>query len=171
MSKSSDANDLEASFNVAIEKYADMVYRIAVNQMGNQSDADDIFQEVFIKWMQHKDEFKNEVHEKAWMIRVTINQCKTMLGSSWNKKTAEFSEELENVLSYNDEMEEESELGEVIKQLPEKYRAVIHLFYYEELSIAEISHVLNEKESTIRTQLTRARRQLKKLLKGVEIDV
>ena len=168
----SDENmDLELCLNTAIEKYGDMIYRIAVNQMKNRTDADDIFQEVFIKWMQHKDEFKNEVHEKAWIIRVTINQCKTVLGSSWKKKTAEFSEELENVLSYNDEVEEESELSEVIKKLPEKYRAVIHLFYYEELSIGEISETLGEKESTIRTQLTRARRQLKKMLKGVEIDV
>lgn len=168
---SSSLSDLEASFNVAIEKYADMVYRIAVNQMGNQSDADDIFQEVFIKWMQHREEFKNETHEKAWLIRVTINQCKTALTSSWNKKNTEFSDELENVLSYSDQVEEESELDVAIKQLPEKYRAVIHLFYYEEMSIAQISNILKEKESTIRTQLTRARRQLKKLLKGVEFDV
>lgn len=168
---SSDLSDLEASFNVAMEKYADMVYRIAVNQMGNRSDADDIFQEVFIKWMQHREEFKNEAHEKAWLIRVTINQCKTVLTSSWNKKNTEFSDELENVLSYSDKVEEESELDEALKQLPEKYRAVIHLFYYEEMSIAQISNVLKEKESTIRTQLTRARRQLKKLLKGVEFNV
>lgn len=163
--------ELEASFDIAMEKYADMVYRIAVNQMGNQADAEDIFQEVFIKWMQHREEFKNETHEKAWMIRVTINQCKNVLTSSWKKRTTEFSDELEKELSYSDTISEESELDAVLKKLPDRYRAVIHLFYYEELSVAEISEVLKEKESTIRTQLTRARRKLKKLLKEVEIHV
>ena len=162
---------LEEQFDRAMEKYGDMVYRIAVNQTKNKSDADDVFQEVFIKWMQHRGEFDNDVHEKAWLIRVTINQCKSLLASSWYKRTTEFEEELENTLSYTDKVEEESDLDEVLKKLPEKYRIVIHLFYYEELSIAEISEMLGEKESTVRTQLTRARRQLKHLLKGVEFDV
>ena len=166
---SNDRMELEACFNEAIEKYADMVYRIARNQMKNPDDADDVFQEVFIKWMQHREEMQSQEHEKAWLIRVTINQCKSVLNSSWRKKTAEFGEELENTLACHDKVEEESELGEAVKKLPEKYRAVIHLFYYEELSIAEISHVMQEKESTIRTQLTRARRKLKSLLKGVDL--
>lgn len=84
---SCEINELEQSFNKAIEKYGDMVYKIAMNQMKNRSDADDIFQEVFIKWMQHREDFSNDTHEKAWLIRVTINQCKNILTSSWNKKT------------------------------------------------------------------------------------
>lgn len=163
--------DLETSLQIAMDKYSDMIYRIAINQMKTKEDADDIFQEVFIKWMQHREEFQNERHEKAWLIRVTINQCKSVLTSSWKKKNVEFSEEMENTLSYTDEIEEESEIVTTMKKLPEKYRAVIHLFYYEDYSIAEISEILQEKESTIRTKLTRARRRLKTLLKGVEIDV
>lgn len=166
---SCEINELEQSFNKAIEKYGDMVYKIAMNQMKNRSDADDIFQEVFIKWMQHREDFSNDTHEKAWLIRVTINQCKNILTSSWNKKTDALGEEIQDTLVYEQEMEEESPLVQVLDKLPQKHRAVIHLFYYEELSIAEISQVLDEKESTIRTRLTRARRKLKSLLKGLDL--
>lgn len=160
---------LEESFNQAIQKYGDMVYRIAMNQMKNKEDADDVFQEVFIKWMKHRDKFETEEYEKAWLIRVTINQCKSLHLSSWNQKTTGISEEMENSLGYEQEMEEEDEISSVLKKLPDKYPSVIHLFYYEEMSIAEIAKVLNQRESTIRTQLTRARKQLKSILKGVEL--
>lgn len=161
--------DLEERFQIAVDKYGDMVYRIAVNQMKSKEDADDVFQEVFIKWMRYCDRFDSEEHEKAWLIRVTINQCKNILMSSWNKNTGELSEEVANTLSYEDEYQEEGEVSAAVRQLPEKYRRVIHLFYYEELSTMEIAKTLGERESTIRTQLTRARRNLAKLLKGVEI--
>lgn len=161
-------NDLELCLNTAIEKYGDMVYRIAVNQMKSRTDADDVFQEVFIKWMQHHEQMKSLEHEKAWLIRVTLNQCKSALGSTWNKKKAEWSQEVENTMMYEEKMEEESELDAVLNKLPERYRVVLHLFYYEELSILEISNILQEKESTVRTRLTRARRKLKSMLKGVE---
>lgn len=166
---SNEKAELERCFQKAIDQYADMVYRVAMNQMKNKEDADDIFQEVFIKWMQHRNEFENSSHEKAWLIRVTINLCKNMLTSSWRKKGTEWSEEIENTLVHEDKIQEESPLSQVLEQLPENYRIAIHLFYYEELSIKEISQVTGEKESTVRTQLTRARRQLKKLLKGVEL--
>lgn len=162
---------LEKCFDTAMKKYGDMIYRIAMNQMKNENDAEDVFQEVFIKWLQYHDKFQNDEHEKAWLIRVTINQCKSILKSSWYSKTGEIGEELENTLSYTDTVEEEGTLDEALNKLPEKYRIVIHLFYYEELSVLQISQALNEKESTIRTQLTRARRKLKQVLKGVELDV
>ena len=166
----SDENmDLELCLNTAIEKYGDMIYRIAVNQMKNRTDADDIFQEVFIKWMQHHEQMQNSEHEKAWLIRVTLNQCKSALGSTWNKRKAEWSQEVENTMVYEDQIEEGSDLDEVLNKLPERYRTVLHLFYYEELSISEIGNVLQEKESTVRTRLTRARRKLKSILKGVEL--
>lgn len=163
-------SDIEIAFDHAIEKYSNMVYRIAVNQLKNKSDADDVFQEVFIKWMEHRTEFENEVHEKAWLIRVTLNQCKSLLSSSWFKKTTGLEERKEG--EYQVFLEEENtELKEAMNRLPIKYRSVIHLFYYEELSVMEISQILHSKESTIRTQLTRARRVLKKLLKGAYEDV
>lgn len=166
----SDENmDLELCLNTAIEKYGDMIYRIAVNQMKNRTDADDIFQEVFIKWMRHHEQMQNSEHEKAWLIRVTLNQCKSALGSTWNKRKAEWSQEVENTMVYEDQIEEGSDLDEVLNKLPERYRSVLHLFYYEELSISEIGNVLQEKESTVRTRLTRARRKLKSMLKGVEL--
>lgn len=161
-------NDLELCLNAAIEKYGDMVYRIAVNQMKSRTDADDVFQEVFIKWMQYREQMKSPEHEKAWLIRVTLNQCKSALGSTWNKKKAEWSQEVENTMIYEEKMEEDSELDAILNKLPGRYRTVLHLFYYEELSISEIGNILQEKESTVRTRLTRARRKLKSMLKGVE---
>lgn len=160
-------HDIDAYFDMAIEKYSDMVYRIALNQMKNKSDAEDVFQEVFIKWIQHREELKNDTHEKAWLIRVTLNQCKSLLRSAWFKRTVA----LEDTFEYISPKEEENEVYQVVLRLPQKYRAVIHLFYYEELSILEISELLRVKESTIRTQLTRARRLLKELLKGEYQDV
>ena len=164
---SCEDKDLEVCFQVAMDKYADMVYRVAMNQMKNKEDADDIFQEVFLKWMKYRDRFENEEHEKSWLIRVTINQCKNVLTSSWRKRNEALSEEIQNTMAYEDTYAEESELLKVIEKLPEKYRIVIHLFYYEELSVAEICKVTGDKDSTVKTQLTRGRRKLKHLLKVV----
>lgn len=166
---SSEDKDLEVCFQAAMDKYADMVYRVAMNQMKNKQDAEDIFQEVFIKWMKYRNQFENEEHEKSWLIRVTINQCKNVLTSSWRKRNQELSDEIQNTMVYEDTYAEESELMKTIAKLPEKYRIVIHLFYYEDLSVAEICKVTGQKESTVKTQLTRGRRKLKHLLKGVEL--
>lgn len=146
--------------DTVIEKYSDMVYRLAFSQTRSKSNADDVYQEVFLRYIRKKPEFENEEHRKAWLIRVTINCCKNLWLSSWKRKTVP----LEDTISF--EMQEEADLHYVIKKLPPKYRIIIHLFYYEDLSIEQMSKILNMKQSTIRTQLTRGRRMLKELLKG-----
>jgi len=142
-----------------IKVYSTMVYRLAFSQTRNKSDADDIYQEVFLRYIRKKPQFETEEHKKAWFIRVTINCCKKMWVSAWIRKMAPIDETIVF------ETKEETNLHYELQKLPMKYRAVIHLFYYEDLSVEEISEILNQKPSTIRTQLTRARYKLKEIMK------
>lgn len=121
--------------NIVI-KYSDMVYRLAVSQTKNRNDADDVFQEVFFRYIKNKPKFDSEEHRKAWLIRVTINCCKSAFASIWLKKTVPLDDTI--IL----ETKEETELFYEIQKLPPKYRAVIHLFYYEDMSIDEICKAL-----------------------------
>lgn len=151
--------DIDDCIENVIKIYSNTVYRLAFSQTRNKSDADDIFQEVFLRYLKKKPEFETEDHRKAWLIRVTINCCKKMWASTRRKRT----EELDDAMIF--EEKEDKNLDYELKKLPIKYRVVIHLFYYEDLSIEEISKVIKRKPSTIRTQLTRARRKLKEILK------
>lgn len=145
----------DLNYEKTVEKYSNMVYRLAYFYTNSKYDADDIYQEVFLKYLQNKKTFENEEHKKAWLIKVTINSCKKLWISAWKRKITQLNEEIEF------ESEEDIGLYNEIKKLPKKYRAVIHLFYYEQYSIREISDLLKQKESTIRTWLTRARKLLK----------
>lgn len=147
--------------NEIVDKYANMVYRIAFTQMKNKADTEDIFQEVFLKLCKSSVAFKSDEHIKAWLIKVTINTCKKSFSSAWNKKTTELPEELEYESEY-----QHLELVSVVQSLPVKYRTVIHLFYYEDMSIADIAKTLLSNASTIKSQLSRARNLLKIKLKG-----
>lgn len=142
-----------------IRYYSDMVYRLAFARTGTKHDADDVFQEVFLRYVKKKPVFEDEEHRKAWLIRVTINCSNNFWSSLWKKKTQELSNEILF------ETEETVNLYTELQQLPSKYREVIHLFYYENMSLEEISLALNRRNSTVRTQLTRARAMLKKFMK------
>ena len=148
-----------------IEKYSPMVYRLAYSLVKNRADADDIHQEVFLKYMKYRPRFESEEHEKAWFIRVTTNQCRNWWKTAWRKRIVSLSEYKEEDDTQNFSVEKNEDIIETVKLLPRKYRVVIHLFYYEELSVEEISNILGRKASTVRTQLTRARKQLSELLK------
>lgn len=142
-----------------IRYYADMVYRLAFARTGKRHDADDIFQEVFLRYVKKKRVFKNEEHRKAWLIRVTINCSNNFWSSLWGRNTRELRDDMVF------ETKENVDLFNELKQLPPKYREVIHLFYYENMSVEEISVALNRKNSTVRTQLTRGRTILKNFMK------
>ncbi len=151
----------EANVEDVINFYATMVYRLAYSFCRNYYNADDIFQEVFLRYFKNSPVFESEEHRRAWLIRVTIN-CAKSARCAWFRRTVP----LENQQIY--EKAEEVEIDIDLKKLSPKYRAIIHLFYYEELSIKEISVLFKQKESTTRTQLTRARRQLKTILEDRE---
>ena len=152
----------------ALRKYADMVYRLAYAQVRNRTDADDIFQEVFIRLVKGSPEFESDEHMKAWLIRVTVNCSKTMWLSSWKKRMVFWEDKDLNRIPAEEAPAGNEALEEALDSLPVKMRRVIHLFYYEEMSVDEIAEVLSEKPSTIRSQLTRARKLLKKKLTGEE---
>lgn len=142
-----------------IRNYSDTVYRLAFARTGTKHDADDVFQEVFLRYVKKKPVFKDEEHRKAWLIRVTINCSKKLWNSSWRKKT----QLLEDNITF--EEEDSNYLYHELQKLPPKYREVIHLFYYENLSLEEMSVILNRKNAAIRTQLTRARTMLREFMK------
>lgn len=145
-----------------IEYYADMVYKLAYARTGTKHDADDVFQEVFLRYVRKKQNFNEEEHRKAWLIRVTIN-CSNNFWNAPFKKLVVPTEELEfEELMYEEKL---IDLDLELQKLPQKYREVIHLFYYEDMSLEEISSTLKRKNSTVSTQLTRARKILKKYIK------
>ena len=143
-----------------VERYSKTVYRLAYAQTKNRNDADDVFQEVFLRYIRKKPSFESKEHEKAWFIRVTINCCKNIWISGKRRNTAPLDGNIAGV------SEEEIRLDQYLKDLPKDYRTVIHLFYYEDLSTAEIAGILDRKESTVRVQLTRARRLLRDMMEG-----
>ena len=151
----------------AIDRYADMVYRLALSQMKNQSDADDLFQEVFVRLVSHIHELESWEHVKAWLIRVTINCARKHFELYWNKNVSylETPEQIaDETASYV--MEEENSVRVAVQQLPAKYRLVVHLFYFEQMSVGEIACAIEQKETTVKSQLFRAREMLKGLLEG-----
>lgn len=143
-----------------LKKYSDMVYKLALSQTKNSVNADDIFQEVFLRYVQSNKEFESEEHRKAWLIRVTINCCRKLWSSAWFRHTVPLDENLKFTDS------DKSVTFYTVMELPLKYRSVIHLYYYEDLSVKEISSVLGLKESTVTSRLCRARKKLREKLKG-----
>ena len=148
----------------AFEKYSDMVYRLAVARVKNKHDADDILQEVFLRFIKCKDKVENEEHLKALLIRFTINCSKSLITSSWFKRTEPLSESLSVRDEYSDTLD-------AVLRLPQKYRTVIHLHYYMGYSVEEIAKIIKSKPSTVKSQLHRARQKLKIDLKGDEVNV
>lgn len=150
--------------NEAFKRYSDMVYRLAFARVKNKYDADDILQEVFLRFIKVKEKVNNEEHVKALLIRITINCSKSLLSSSWFKRTEPLSE----TLSVRDK---ELDTLDAVLRLPQKYRTVIHLHYYMGYSIDEMAAILKSKPSTVKSQLHRARQKLKIDLEGVEVNV
>lgn len=152
--------DRERDVKETIEKYADMVYRIALTRSGIVENAEDIFQDVFIKYSQKAPKFETEEHKKAWLIRVTINESKNFINQAWNRKVVNLDENL------NFAKAEENDVFSVVCELPEKYRTVIYLFYYEGYKVGEIAKILKTREGTVKTWLSRSRAALKEKLEG-----
>lgn len=143
-----------------LEKYSDMVYRIALTRCRNKETAEDIYQTVFLKYSEKMPKFHSEEHSKAWFIRVTINLTKNENASSWNNKVVT----LEDNIPF--ESKEDLDLFSSICKLPQNYKTVIYLMYYEGYKVKEIAKILNSSEGTIKTWLFRAREELKETMEG-----
>lgn len=157
----------KVSFLAAVERHQDMVYRIALHYFGNPQDAEDTVQEVFLRLYTWQKSFDSPEHLRRWLIRVTANACKDALRSPWRKRRVSL-EELPMEPAF--EQPEQAELYMEVMKLPEKYRVVLDLFYYEELSVREIAEVLRVRQSTVTTRLLRARKLLKTQLTEVWQD-
>ena len=143
-----------------INNYSDMVYKVALTRCGNVENAEDVFQNVFMKLSEKMPKFKSEEHKKAWLIRVTINFSKNMNMSAWNRKVVTLDENMEF------ETKEESDVFSVVCDLPQNYRTVIYLYYYEGYKVEEIAKLMSSTSGTIKTWLHRAREILKTKLEG-----
>lgn len=155
----------EQEMNRVIEEYADTVKRICMLYLKNHADTEDIFQRVFMKYMLKEGTFKSKEHEKAWIIRVTINECKDLLKSFFRRKTVSIEEAYGKELSMK---AEETEVLEAVLALPKKNKEVIYLHYYEGYTAPEIGEILGKNVNTIYTLLTRSKEMLKRSLGGNE---
>ena len=144
-----------------LDTYSKMIVRLAFTYTKSLCDAEDIAQDVFVSLIEKNKTFENSEHEKAWLIRVTVNKSKNFVKSSWVKKTVPIDE----AMTKTTEEKSDDILGEVLK-MPEKYRTVIHLFYYEDMSVEEIGRALGTNPSTVKSQLSRGRKMLRKMLEG-----
>ena len=146
-----------------MEDYADMVRRICLVHLKNRHDTEDVFQNVYMKYLLYEGSFESREHEKAWFARVTINACTDWLRSLSRRKWVPLSVLNEESRSLD---EESAEILESVLKLPEKYRNVIYLHYFEGYSAVEIAGILGRKENTIYTWLSRAKEMLRKRLGG-----
>lgn len=153
------------SITESFHQYSDMVYRIALNSVRSIAVAEDITQEVFLKLLEKSISFESTQHEKAWLIRVTINYCKNYLKSGWFRKITELTEDI----PYNSGTMytlEQKELYHQLMKLKELERTIIYLYYYEEYTLAEIAKILEMNSNTVATKIRRAREKLKFHMEG-----
>ncbi|GFP75397.1 RNA polymerase sigma factor [Clostridium fungisolvens] len=158
------SKQLTDNFSQKYKLYSDMLFKICMIYLGNKEDAEEAVQESFLKLIYKSPQFNNNEHEKAWLIRVTINICKDILRSIWRKRVIN----LEDIERYYDSSKEIEIMEEIIR-LPSKYKDVIYLYYFEDYSIKDISRILNISESAVKMRLKRGRDALKIELEGEEL--
>ncbi len=155
-----------ADFEAIVNKYGPMVYRVALSDLRNVEDAEDCYQEVFLRYVRQANRISSEEHCKAWLLRVTINCCHDMRRSPHFTRRAEWSEALEAAMGEEDQgfdsLASDEALAQILKRLSPEEARVIHLFYFEEMSIKEIAELGQEGLSAVKVRLHRARKKLKK---------
>lgn len=142
-----------------VNKYENTLYRSALAILGDPHEAQDAVQDAFVRYLEKSPAFESTEHEKAWLLRVTVNGCKSRLRSPWRRRKVELSESL-----IAPEPEERGVL-EAVLALPPLDRAAVHLYYYEGYSTPEIAAMTGQREGTVRSRLTRAREKLRAFLK------
>ena len=151
----------ESRFTALAERYMDMVYRIALNVLGNAADAEDVTQNVMMRLYRADPNFESEEHAKRWLIRVAINESKRLVGLPWKKREASFEEAL-NIVAEADGLQKD--IVRKIAELPPKYRVPMYLYYVEGYSVKEIAELTGSKTSTLQTRLDRGREKLREVL-------
>ena len=144
-----------------VETYSDMLMRIALNRVNSIAEAEDVVQSTFERLMKRQPRFENREHEKAWLIKTAIRICIDEARKNARHVSVPLNEEIAAAYS-----EESFELLDTIRQLPEKDRDAVYLFYYEEYAVREIAKILGEREGTTRSRLSRARKKLRAIMEG-----
>ncbi len=143
-----------------VETYSDMLMRIALNRMNSIAEAEDVVQSTFERLVKRAPRFESREHEKAWLIKTAIRIC---IDEARRKSRTDVPLNEEIAAAYS---EESFELLDTVRQLPEKDRDAVYLYYYEEYTTVEIAKLLGEREGTVRSRLSRARKKLKALMEG-----
>lgn len=160
MGKSLLRTDKEKEFTKIYNLYVNDIFRLCFTYLKNISDTEDAVQEVFVKLLRYKGTFESEEHIKAWLIVTASNYCKDFLKHWWRKR--------KNIDDYAEIIGKEKiqvdEMMELIMNLPDKYKTVIYLYYYEGYNSRQIAKMLHKPEGTIRSYLSSARRMLKEEL-------
>lgn len=149
----------------AVNTYSDMIYNIALHITCNSEDAFDVCQDVFLRLHKNKSKIKDNEHLKAWVLRTAINCARSYCTQGYRKNTVPIDDVPETEFAFTNKFDETINL---VMRLPEKYRVVINLFYYQELSVEEIAEILNIKKSNVKTRLSRGRKFLEKIIREEE---
>lgn len=157
------SKDRKIEADEAVRRWGDAVYRLALARMGNRTDAEDIVQTVFVRFIVREEGFSDDEHAKAWLLRVAANCCCDVQRSAWSRYRAPLDEEPEEA---DGEAARWGDLWEAVGSLPVEQRVVVHLFYEEGYRIEEIARIVDAKPATVRVRLHRARRALRRLLGG-----
>ncbi|OUO88364.1 RNA polymerase subunit sigma-24 [Gordonibacter sp. An230] len=154
--------------------WGDAVYRLALSQTRSRADAEDVYQDVFLRLYNRTEPFSNREHQKAWLLRVTVNRCHDLARSGWKRRTVELDPERDAPLAGADGAPdasgaldgEDAAVWEAVGKLPENLRAAVHLHYVEGYSTADVARILNSQPATVRTWLFRARARIRELLEA-----
>ena len=157
----------EQEVNRAVGQYSDMIWRLCMIHLKNYADTEDIFQTVFLKYVLSSVSFENEEHEKAWFIRVTLNACKDLLKSFFRSRTVPLDVLAEQPASLPPD---HREVLDAVLSLPQKYRTVVYLYYYEEYTAPQIAGILGKNVNTVYTLLNRSKKLLQEKLGGEEYE-
>ena len=139
--------------------YAPAIYRLAYARTGSRADAEDIMQEVFVRLLRTRPDFADRAHARAWLLRVAANCANDWFRAPWRRRERPLTDSLPAP------EHEDGGVVEAVLALPAKYRTAVHLYYYEELSVAEIAKITGKSESAVKSRLFRARAMLREALK------
>lgn len=153
---------MRQSLHELAKLYQDNLFAVAFNICRNAQDAEDVIQDTFVQYYTTEKDFENEQHIRAWLIRVAVNKAKNVTRTFWRRNKLSIEDYMETLTF---ETPESENLFETVMRLPEKYRIVIHLYYYEDYAVSEIAEILKLSESNVKTRLSRGRAMLKKELK------
>ena len=154
---------MQCDLEQIVREHGDMVLRLARANVKAIADAEDVFQEVFIRLVESIGKIENEDHLRYWLIRVTINRCKSLFSSAQRRREVPVEELPETAeMSFNDTTD--TPATDALQELPEKYRTPLHLFYFEDLPIGDIAKILGSSEGTVKSQLSRGRKMLRNSL-------